>query len=191
MVNRRERSKLCALMTGLCDQRISGKEFFNTLVDIEPDDDSTLELVIVWLLDAWDPEWPWENRFDHDDPPYRIRRQMALFRRLLLSELPYQWPEDAYLIDGYPMIRLWSAGLSISAAMLTIPVALNHFEVAPFAIAFTLLAVWLLRRERYANQRDWDRTYSRATEFGEPEWWPFLNGESFHAAGPSRSRLAS
>lgn len=70
--------------------------------------------------------------------------------------------------------------------MLTIPAAFNHAEVAPFAIAFTLLAVWLLRRERFASQQDSECVYGRANQFGDPKWWPFLNGGSFRSAGPSR-----
>lgn len=191
MVNRSGRLKLCRVMTEICDKRISGDDFFDALVAIEPGSDSILESTVAWLLDAWDPEWPFPNRFDTDDPPYRIRRQMALFRRFLASESPYKWLEDAFYIDAYPTLRLWSTGLSISAAMLTFGYSGHDPRAVPFAAAFVMLAGWLLYRERHASQRDAERMKARASEHGNPHWWPFLNGQEFHAAGPSRSRINS
>ena len=190
MVNRSERRKLCAIMTELCDGRMSGHDFCDKLTDIEPGNDSALEMVVLWLFDEWEPEWPSSRQFDLDDPPYRVRRQLALFRRFLLSEEPYKWPDDAYTVDGFPMLRLLAAGLSCSAAMVTVTLALHNISVIPYALASTSLAAWLTVRERSANQRDAKRVYARASRFGNPEWWPFLSGEAYQAARLSRLRIA-
>jgi hypothetical protein len=186
MVNRSERLKLCAILTELYDNRLSGDDFCDKLTDIEPGDDAALEMVVLWLFDEWEPEWPTSKSFDIDHPPFRVRRQLALFRRFLLSEEPYKWPDDAYSVDGFPMLRLLAAGLSVSAAMLTVIPALHDIRIAPFALAFVSLAGWLISRERSANQRDANRVYARAARYGDPEWWPFLSGEAYTAAGPSR-----
>jgi hypothetical protein len=190
MVYRSERRKLCVIMTELCDERISGNDFCDELTDIEPGDDSALEMVVGWLFDEWEPEWPTSRQFDLDNPPFRVRRQLALFRRFLLSEEQYKWPDDAYTVDGFPTLRLLAAGLSCSAAMVTITISLHHLGIVPFALAFSWLAGWLIVRERSANQRDADRVHARASRYGDPEWWPFLNGEAYRSAGSSRRRAS-
>lgn len=187
MVNQSERNKLCALVTDLCDKRLSGDDFFDKLLMSHAGDDSALEMVIEWLLDTWDPEWPRSRGFDAADPPYRIQRQMTLFRRFLLSGEPYKWPNDNF-VDAFPMLRLWATGLTVSAVMVTLTISLHHHWLAPVAIACGALAGWLILREPAASERDSARAWNRASAYGDPKWWPFLNGKVYHAAGPSRSR---
>jgi hypothetical protein len=59
--------------------------------------------------------------------------------------------------------------------------------MSPLAIGLTLLAVWLLRREKHETQLDSERQRRRAKQFGNPDAWPFINLKDFRAAGPSRT----
>ena len=122
-------------------------EFVDNLFKIDAGDDSILQMVNEWLLDKWDPEWPRSRGFDAADPPYRIQRQMALFRRFLLCGEPYKWPNSSF-VDALPMLRLWATGLTVSAVMVTLTISVQHHWVAPLALVCVALATWLRRRRR-------------------------------------------
>src|SRR3990172_9847282 len=99
------RMTVAQLMTDLCDGRIDGREFVTAVETVGYQGDRNLDVVVDWIVDAFDPDLGTPN-FDVHKPPYSIRRQFALCRRFLLARADYQWPKHAFRSDGWPYFRL-------------------------------------------------------------------------------------
>jgi hypothetical protein len=175
------RSEVAQLLTAYSCQKLPWKQMVKQLGSV---DDFTLEDVVIWLLEWFDPDFS-KPDFDRDNPPFRIRRQLALFRRFLLSAEPYRWPAHAWGTNS-GCLRLVVTGVACSVSIFAVPLAAfdsRAAAVAAFSIAF---AAWMLIRERRASEQDWLRAQAHARQFGDPEVWPFLTANDFRRAGPSR-----
>jgi hypothetical protein len=184
-IHRDGRQTVARLMTDLCDAKISGREFLNGMENIEHWGDPALEMAVDWTFDTFLPDFQ-RLKFDSDHPPYRIRRQFALFRRFLLGYASYQWPPEAFRFDSWPTLRLLAAGVACAGVLLGIGSAIAFPVLVPLTLFFFVLSTWLLGREKAASQTDQDRLYARARQFGDPEAWPFLTFSEFRKVGPAR-----
>jgi hypothetical protein len=179
------RVAVAQLITDLCDARINGREIVKAIERVGYKGDRNLDLVVEWIVDTFDPDLAAPG-FDIDTPPYWVRRQFALFRRYLLARAEYQWPKGAFPFDVWPAVRLLTAGIVCFGVIFSLSLAVAFAAMIPFAIGLTLLAAWLLRREKRQSQLDWERQRLRAKQFGNPDAWPFVTLKDFRAARPSR-----
>ncbi len=184
-INEAGRQAVARLMTELCDAKISSTEFVNAVCDLRPQGDRCLDMVLEWITDTFEPDLG-SPGFDLNRPPLAIHRQLALFRRFLLSGADYRWPKKAFRIDAWPTLRLWTAGIACAGILLLLPLAVAFPSTAPLWVLSVLLAMWILLREKAASKADVERINNRARHHGDPNAWPFLSFSEFRQAGPSR-----
>lgn len=178
------RHQVAKLLTDYSCRKLSGDEFVNEILEVPYSKDKNVDLVMEWIYEKFEPAFG-KPRFDINNPPYEIRRQLALFRRFLLSNEPYRWPRNAGG-SNFGFLRLLITGIACSVVLLTLPMAAFDFRAAIVAILSAALAAWMYLREGRACERDRRRAQQHARQFGDPEMWPFLTVNHFRRAGPSR-----
>jgi hypothetical protein len=167
------RQLIARLMTDLCDRKITGRQFVRGVEDINTRGDESLAIVQEWVISTFNPDFE-RPAFNRDDPPYYIRRKLALMRRFVLSDVKYEWPKDAFNGDTWPTLRLITAGIVCATTIFSIPLAVAFPVMIPVTLALIILTSWLLIRESDASRADTARQHLRASQFGNPDAWPFL-----------------